>query len=322
MPPLHPLRFEPLLRRYVWGGRRLAERLGKPCGEETCAESWEICDHEADQSVVCGGPFAGSTLRELVQRFGAELLGRHQPLPQFPLLLKFLDAQDVLSVQVHPDDARAAELEPPSAGKNEAWVVLDAAPDSVIYAGLKRGVERALFERELQRGTCALCLHSFHPEVGDCLFVPAGAVHALGRGLLVAELQQTSDVTYRLFDWNRSGADGRPRPLHIPQALECIDWSLGPLAPTRAGAAATNQPQRLVASSHFHWDRWQVDAAVPLGGDERAHVVAVIRGECRVAGDVGDKPLATGDTILLPACCGEVEFRPQQQAVLLDAYLP
>lgn len=322
MSELYPLRFEPLLRRYVWGGRRLAQRLGKPCGDQPCAESWEVCDHGDDQSVVAAGPLAGKTLHALLHGFGPQLLGRHHPQARFPLLLKFLDAQDVLSVQVHPDDRRAARLQPPGSGKSEAWVVLEAAPDSVIYAGLKRGVDRPLFERELARGTCALCLHQFQPRVGDCLFVPAGAVHALGRGLLVAELQQTSDVTYRLFDWNRRGADGQPRPLHIDQGLECIDWSLGPLSPVRSDAAFRNTAEELVACSHFHWDRWRVAAPTPLGGDDRMHVLTILSGAATVAGDPTAEPLGPGGTLLLPAACGATVLLPREETILLDAYLP
>ncbi len=322
MPQLYPLRFEPLLRRYVWGGRRLAQRFGKSCGDQPCAESWEVCDHGDDQSVVAAGPLQGSTLHTLVKSRGAGLMGRHAERSQFPLLFKLLDAQDVLSVQVHPDDERAAKLQPRSFGKNEAWVVLDAEPDSVIYAGLKRGVDRAMFERELARGTCALCLHQIRPCVGDCLFVPAGAVHALGRGVLVAELQQTSDVTYRLFDWNRRGADGMPRPLHIAAGLDCIDWNLGPLTPVGADAALVNRPQHLVASRQFNWDRWRIDMPATFGGDDRAHILAVISGQAGVAGDPLGAPLGPGGTILLPAECGPTVVRPEGETIILDAYLP
>ena len=214
--PLYPLRFEPIFRRYLWGGRRLGTVLGKPIGEGSdYAESWEVVDHGADQSRVAFGPLAGTTLGELVREHGHELLGRHHPQPQFPLLIKLLDAQQKLSVQVHPNDEQAARLDTPDYGKTEAWVVLAAEPGSRIYAGLKRGFDRPALERELNRGTCELCLHHFEPRVGDCVFLPAGTVHALGGGLLIAEVQQSSDTTYRLFDWNRVGPDGRPRALHI-----------------------------------------------------------------------------------------------------------
>ena len=154
-PPLYPLRFEPLLKRYLWGGRRLETELGKSLGAgNDYAESWELVDRPQDQSRVSAGPLRGTTLGDLVRERGAELLGRHDPQPRFPLLIKFLDARQTLSVQVHPDDAQAAVLVSPDLGKTEAWVVLAAEPGSLIYAGLKRGFDRPAFERELRRGTC------------------------------------------------------------------------------------------------------------------------------------------------------------------------
>ena len=178
---LYPLRFQPIFRRYLWGGRRLESSLGKQLGPgHDWAESWEICDHAADQSRVQFGPLAGTSLGEL---------GRHHPQPRFPLLLKFLDAAQRLSVQVHPDDARAARLSPPDLGKTEAWVILEAEPGSLIYAGLRPGVDRRALAAAIGQGRCQDCLNVFPPSVGDCIFLPAGTVHALGAGLLVAEIQ-------------------------------------------------------------------------------------------------------------------------------------
>ncbi len=242
MATLYPLRFTPVFRRYVWGGRRLGKILGKPIGPgNDYAESWEVVDHGEDQSRVAAGSLAGMTLNELTHIHGKELLGRHNPQPRFPLLFKFLDCEKTLSVQVHPNDQQAARLDPPDAGKTEAWVVLSAEPGSVIYAGLKRGFDRAALEREVARGTCELCLHRFEPEPGDCIFLPAGGIHALGAGLMIAEIQQASDVTFRLYDWNRMGTDGQPRPLHIQQALDVIDYQRGPIDPQklRPRSAAT-----------------------------------------------------------------------------------
>ncbi len=216
MTELPPLRFKPILKEYLWGGRRLGTELHKPIGDGPhYAESWEVVDHGDDQSTVADGPLAGTTLHEIVAHNGRELFGRHDVRPRFPLLLKYLDCQRVLSVQVHPDDKQAAKLDPPDLGKTEAWVVLAAEPGSKIYAGLKDGVDRQTLERELARGNCQICLHEFEPRPGDCLLIEAGTVHALGAGLLIAEIQQASDTTYRLFDWNRVDRDGKPRPLCI-----------------------------------------------------------------------------------------------------------
>ncbi|MCA9246653.1 MAG: class I mannose-6-phosphate isomerase, partial [Planctomycetales bacterium] len=242
----YPLRFEPLFRRYLWGGRRLGEVLGKPIGDAPCAESWEVVDHREDQSVVREGALAGKTLGHLVAEHNDELFGRHAPLDQFPLLFKLLDAQKTLSVQVHPDDARAARLDPPDRGKTEAWVILDAEPGSVIYAGLKRGFDHAALQREVARGTTELCLHQLEAKPGDCVFIPAGTVHALGAGLLVAEIQQSSDTTYRLYDWNRVDADGNARELHIEAGLEAIDYDLGPSRFQTPQATGCDGVERLV----------------------------------------------------------------------------
>lgn len=323
MTPLYPLRFEPILHRYLWGGRRLADALGKPLGEgDDYAESWEVCDRPDDQSVVASGPLRGTTLGELVRSRGDELMGRHAPAPRFPLLFKFLDAQKTLSVQVHPSDEHAARLNPPDFGKTEAWVVLDAQPGSLIYAGLKRGFDRAALERELARGTCELCLHRFEPKPGDCVFLPAGMVHAIGAGLLIAEIQQSSDVTYRLFDWNRVGADGRPRALHIEQSLAVIDFSLGPAAPRQPRATRRPHVERLVECDQFVVDRHSFASAETIGGGDRCHLIALIDGEIELAGEANRPRTRRGHTVLLPAALGEVEIVPQGRAVLLDIYLP
>jgi mannose-6-phosphate isomerase len=315
---------EPIFRRYIWGGRRLGTVLGKPIGPEAdYAESWEVVDHGADQSRVAAGALAGMTLHEIVGEHGAELFGRHAPPVNFPLLFKFLDAQTTLSVQVHPNDTQAARLNPPDAGKTEAWVVLAAEPGSVIYAGLKSGFDRPALERELARGTCELCLNRFEPRVGDCILLPAGTVHALGAGLLIAEIQQSSDTTYRLFDWNRVGPDGKPRPLHVQQALDVIDFDRGPVMP--ATPVATDRPQvtRLTACDKFILDRWDIALPREIGGDNRFHILSVIEGSVTEDGDPAMRPLRLGETLLLPAGAGSIKLSPQPpHAALLDIYLP
>jgi mannose-6-phosphate isomerase len=314
---------QPLLKRYLWGGRRLGDQLGKPLGDgNDYAESWEICDHGQDQTTVLEGPMAGVPLGELVRRYPHELFGRHAGPTTFPLLLKFLDAQRTLSVQVHPDDARAAMLEPPDLGKTEAWVVLAAEPGSVVYAGLKRGFDRDALQRELSRGTCELCLNRIEVRPGDCIFLPAGVVHALGAGLLIAEIQQSSNTTYRLFDWNRPGADGKPRALHIEQAMAVIDFSAEPVAPQQPQATDRPHVERLVKCDKFVLDRWRLRQPETCGGDHRFHLIAVLEGAVGVAGDRAARPLGLGETMLLPASLGAVELRPKAPTMLLDIYLP
>lgn len=322
MSALYPLRFQPILRRYLWGGRRL-ETIGKQLGPgNDFAESWEIVDRGADQSVVLAGPLAGTTLGELVREHGPELLGRHAGGERFPLLFKFLDANERLSIQVHPDDARAARLDPPDLGKMEAWVILATEPYSYLYAGLRHGITPELLARELDRHTAELCCERIEPRVGDCYFLPPGVVHAIGPGLLVAEIQQASDTTYRLYDYDRRGPDGQPRKLHIAEALECIDFNYGPVAAQRA--QPTDQPgvQHLVQCEKFVLDRVRVQAVHQLGGDSRCHIVAVLEGSVSLAGDPLGTPLTAGGVALLPATLGAVELQSTTGAVLLDAYLP
>ena len=322
MSTLLPLRFAPVLREYIWGGRRLAE-LGKPLRDgDHYAESWEIVDHGDDQSIVAHGPFAGSKLHDLVLSHGAALFGRHHPQRQFPLLFKFLDCQRTLSVQVHPNDEQAAKLDPPDLGKTEAWVVLAAEPGSRIYAGLKPGIDRATLERKLARGEVEACLHQFEPKVGDCVLIEAGTVHALGAGLLVAEIQQASDTTYRLFDWNRVDRDGKPRPLHIEEALDTIDYSRGPVDPRQPQPTEQPNVERLVSCDKFVLDRWRIRDGRRLVSENRFHILAVIEGQATLQSEKGAYKLRRGDTLLVVACCHEVEIEPQDSAVLLDIYLP
>lgn len=323
MHTLYPLRFEPIFRQYLWGGRRLGTELSKPIGEgDDYAESWELVDHGDDQSRVTAGPMAGTSLKELVHQLGEELLGRHHPQPRFPLLFKFLDCNRKLSVQVHPDDAQAALLDPPDLGKTEAWVVLKADPESEIYAGLKRGFDRPALEREVQRGTSELCLHKFHPQTGDCLFIPAGTVHALGAGLLVAEIQQASDTTYRLHDWNRVDAQGNPRKLHVQEALDAIDYERGPVDPQTPQPTEHPEVQHLVASDKFVLDHWQFELPQSIGGDERFHLLVVLSGAVQVPDDPTAAPLQAGETMLLPAELPERVLVPLEPTVMLDIYLP
>ncbi|MEO8270965.1 MAG: type I phosphomannose isomerase catalytic subunit, partial [Aureliella sp.] len=233
----YPLRLIPFFRDYLWGGRKLQTALGKDLpANGVWAESWEIVDHPEHSSAILSGPLADSTLHQICESDPDWLLGK---LPQgeefrggadcrstnprtLPLLFKYLDCQRVLSVQVHPDDSYGQKMLPPDLGKTEAWYIIAAEPEAVLYAGLKLGVSREDLQSALASGEVEQCLHRIQPKAGDCVVIPAGTVHALGAGLLVAEIQQASNTTFRLFDWNRLGTDGQPRALHIEQSLEVI----------------------------------------------------------------------------------------------------
>jgi mannose-6-phosphate isomerase len=301
----------------------MAAVLGKKLGPEAdYGESWEISDHGDDQSLVDGGAWHGRPLGTLVREHAGEILGRHQGFSCFPLLMKFLDAQQNLSLQVHPNDEQAAIIVPPDFGKTEAWFVLHVEPGSTIYAGLKSGVDRKQLEDALHAGTATDCIHRLEPKVGDCIFLPAGAVHALGEGILVAEVQQSSNVTYRLFDWNRVGPDGKPRQLHLERGLDAVDFALGPIAPQKPQPTGTPGVTRLVACDKFIMDHFEIDAPATLGGDDRFHIVQPLAGELRVEGDASVAPLKLGDTCLLPAGLGKTKISSEGKCAFLDYYLP
>lgn len=220
-----PLVFRPMPKERIWGGRKLEEQWGKelPAGVPV-GESWEISDRPEGQSVVAEGPFAGASLRDLMERHGKELMGRPvAPGERFPWLVKILDCRQDLSLQVHPPAEKSLALngEP----KTEMWYFAEADPGAQIYVGLRSGVTREEFVRRLDDGSVAECFHRHPVRAGDAMFLPSGRAHALGAGNLVFEIQQNSDTTYRVFDWNRIGLDGKPRALHREPALESIDFS-------------------------------------------------------------------------------------------------
>lgn len=227
MPFSSLLQFTPLYQTRVWGGRRLETVLGRHLPDaQPYGESWDFVDREREQSVVARGPHAGLSLHELWTTHRREVFGEASLASRsarFPLLIKVLDCLDDLSLQVHPPAHLASALggEP----KTEMWYVAHADEGASLYAGLRPDVSRAQFERALAEGTVAACIHRLPARTGDSLFVPSGRLHALGAGLLIYEIQQNSDTTYRVFDWNRLGLDGRPRELHVEQSLQCIDFS-------------------------------------------------------------------------------------------------
>lgn len=332
---MYPLRFQPIFRRYLWGGRRLAEVLHKPIGQEAAAESWEIVDHENDRSVVAFGPLAGKSLRELIAEAGVELLGQSvldqiadDDVPphlrgRFPLLLKFLDANQHLSVQVHPDDRFGATLSPPDLGKTEAWYVLHAQEGARIYAGLKSGITKEAFGAAVAAGETETTLHSFQPQTGDCVFIPAGTMHAIGAGLLIAEIQQASNTTFRVYDWGRVESDGQPRPLHIDQAIEVTDFSRGPVNPVPAQKSHDPIWSELVSCDKFVMNKAVIDRPIKVGGDGRFHILAITRGELGIELDPANSPLRLGQTALLPASLAAVELKPGVEgAELLEIHLP
>lgn len=327
MQPIGLLQFHPVLKRIRWGGRRLGTVLGKPIGEETdYAESWEVSCHENGLSVIAAGAFDGLTLKELIHQRPDTVLGGRRSSDRFPLLVKFLDANDRLSVQVHPDDAHAARFQPGANGKTEAWVVLDATPGSLLYVGLKPGVDERRLRKSLAGDALEDCLHSVTVAAGDVVFIPAGTVHAIGEGILLAEIQQSSDITFRLYDWGRLGTDGKPRPLHIEQAISCIDFDRGPVDPVSPRILSEGDPRSelLVESPYFVLRRHTAARRFSLTAADRFRVLMVLQGSVEVAAASDRRNLPRGGTVLVPACCPAVEILPREseRAVILEAFVP
>jgi mannose-6-phosphate isomerase len=318
--PAYPLRCQPYFRDYLWGGRNLESRLGKKLpGPGIWAESWELIDHVEHSSLILNGALSQQTIGQVIQSMPAWLLG--DQLQTLPLLLKYLDCQKVLSVQVHPDDAFAQQMTPPDLGKTEAWYIIDSQPGSILYAGLKRGIDRAGLSDAIKAGTVEEVLHAIEPKPGDCIFIPAGTVHALGAGLLVAEIQQASNTTFRLFDWNRTGSDGKPRPLHIEQSLQVTDFVHGPREVQTPTATWQLGRQRLVQCDKFCLDRLSGEHTLQLGGDARFHFVTTFTGGVTIEGEGFCESIAIGESLLLPAALAGCTATFQSQATLLDMYV-
>jgi mannose-6-phosphate isomerase len=316
--PLYPLRFKPIFKRHIWGGRRLGTLLGKGIGPEPdFAESWEISDHGRDVSRVVEGPLAGVSLRDLIEAKPNELLGNaFVGMRQFPLLVKFLDANQPLSVQVHPNDEQGRRLVNDN-GKTEAWYILDAAPASRIYAGLQRGVDRESLLSGIKSGGVESLLHSFEAKAGQCVFIPAGTVHAIGAGILLAEVQQMSDATFRVYDWGRVGDDGVPRALHIEEALASTDFTRGPVDPVEPGPAEQSrlgERQLLVKSPYFEIVHHQQSAGGRLDLDGTFRILIMLSGESQVTCSDWQGVARPYETWLLPARCGSCEIVPSSRA--------
>ncbi len=248
-----PMQFIPHPMKMPWGGRQLAQYVSCSLPDGPVGEVWLISDHPKHRSIVQTGPAAGMTLHELMTHHAIDMLGVE--CSRWPLLIKLLDARANLSIQVHPDDEHAKRWAPNEGGKSEAWYVLESSPQGCIYLDTKRGIDHNHLQKELAQGTLPLCLQQYHPQPGECYNVPAGTIHALGAGVVVLEVQQSSNATFRLYDWGRVDEQGHPRPLHLQAALACLRFN-----PLGAGLGA---PQRLsagceglVATPYFSIQRW------------------------------------------------------------------
>jgi mannose-6-phosphate isomerase len=309
------IKLVPLYMQRVWGGRNLETVYGRELPDRAApyGESWEVVDRQGEQSVVAGGEFDGLTLNELWSEHRPEVFGEGMPdSERFPLLVKILDAQDDLSIQVHPPANVAGELG--GEAKTEMWYVASAEPGAALYVGLRAGVSREKFERGIAEGATADQVHRIEPKAGDFIFIPSGRLHAIGAGLVIYEIQENSDTTYRVFDWNRVGLDGVPRDLHVSESLRCIDFD--DVEPEMGVANG----EILVECPLFAVERWSLAAGDRRAAvsDNRFAIVSVIEGELRC----GTRAFTKGDFFIVPANARDAEIRSDEGATVLRTTIP
>jgi len=308
-----PLRFQPVYQPYIWGGEKLRTRLSREDAPEgIVAESWEVSDREDGMSVVAEGPLAGKTLRELVEEAREGVLGTRARTEVFPLLIKVLDAAKTLSVQVHPNDETAAEFG--GEAKTEMWYVLEAEPGAAVYCGLEEGVTPESFRKGIEENRLEPLLKKIPVEAGDAVFVPGGRVHAIATGCLLLEVQQNSNTTYRIYDWGRTGADGKPRELHIDQALEVTLWndSDSALTPAEPLPDLSGIPrEKVMESPYFLLERLTLAEASEVPGDSGTfQVLFALDGDLRVTANGESVEVKRGSSVLLPAAAASATLEP------------
>ncbi len=307
-----PLTFEPIFMERIWGGRRLEKLYGKPLPPGArIGESWEVVDRPEAQSVVRAGAWRGRTLHEIWQQNRAEVFGTIPPNERFPLLIKILDAEDKLSLQVHPPEKAAQELG--GEAKTEFWYIADAKPAAEIFVGLKKDRARVQIEEGIARGDVEEHLHRVTVATGDAMFLPSGRMHAIGAGNVIIEVQQNSDTTYRVFDWNRVDEEGAPRQLHVEQALRSIDFQ------DHEPELVSSTGESLVRHDLFEVEKWNLNAPREISPCGIFAIVVCLAGKI----DCATMTFKAGDVFLLPANLVERTLRPQEtETSLLRVTIP
>lgn len=311
---LYPLTFKPIIKARIWGGDILNRTFNKPDIGEPAGESWELSGVEGDISVVANGPLQGRDLNQLIKEYGKELMGSNvirEFGSEFPILIKFIDAQRDLSIQVHPDDALAKERHG-GKGKTEMWYIMQSEPDARLLLGFDKAYTRAQYETHLKNKTLLDILHHEAVEKGSTYFIKSGTVHAIGAGIVLAEIQQTSDITYRVYDYDRVDSKGNTRELHTALALDAIEYE------PATGARVTYEKRNnvstpLVNSPYFKTNILPVDGAVTLDLSARDSftILMSVEGEVRVDFEAYSIKLPAGTTSLIPACLEVISLKGQ-----------
>lgn len=317
---LYPLFFKPIPKERLWGGRKLMDFLNKPFHGNEIGESWELSAVSGDESIVSDGPLQGKQLNELIEIYKADLVGKsvyERFGNDFPVLIKYIDAQKDLSVQLHPHDYLAKDRHN-SFGKNEMWYVMNADPGAQLIAGFSKDTDQNEYQQYLQNGQIENLLHYETVKRGDTFFIRTGTVHAIGAGILLAEIQQTSDITYRIFDWNRTNKDGKTRELHTELALDAIDYKRRDNHKV-AYTAEPNKRNLMVESPYFTTEIIAVHGEVSIKTDQLDSFVVLmaVQGDSQISVDGITYPLSFGSTVLLPACLTAFTLQADQSEVLM-----
>ena len=321
---LYPLKFKPLLKERIWGGHKIETAFGKKLPEgKLIGESWELSGVPGDVSVVANGKLKGNSLEELIEVYMDELVGEkiyEKYGTEFPLLIKLIDADDVLSIQVHPDDKLAAERHN-SYGKTEMWYVIDHEPGAELFVGFNQKVDRQKYMDYLAKGELDKLLNRYKVSKGASYFIPAGAIHAIGKGILIAEIQQTSDITYRVFDWNRTDDKGKSRELHTELALDAIDYS------EKHDYEVTVKPEvdkavNLEKSNYFVTNTVWIEGSLERDySDIDSFVIYIcLEGSTKLITEAGEETIAKGETVVIPASFDSVKI--EGNGKLLEVYVP
>lgn len=330
---IYPMTFTPAFKDYLWGGRNLETKLGRTIPAGIIAESWEISGHPAGPTTVDNGPLAGYSLPDVLGQLGLDLVGtRSQAMLErgkFPLLIKILDANRALSVQVHPKDDYANEHEGGELGKTEMWYVLDSKPNAQLIYGVKHGVTPDSFRNAIAAGNLETQLHYVDVQKDDAIFIPAGSVHAILDGLLIAEIQQNSDTTYRVYDWNRVDSEGKSRPLHVDKALDVINFNMvepGPYEPKLVEDVDGVRREIISQSNYFVVEKLTVsNAGKAFRGNNDGtsfEIWGAMAGNAQIVWSNDPLPLPAVKFCLLPAALGAFAVTVDGPATLLRVYVP
>ena len=322
---LYPLKFKTIFKDKIWGGNKIKNVLGKDFSPlSNCGETWEISGVKGNISEVAEGPLAGKNLVQLIEEFKSDLLGPNIYSSfgnDFPLLIKFIDANEDLSIQVHPDDV-LGKARHNSFGKTEMWYIFQADPGSSLIVGFNKDTSPQEYTSSLTNGTLTNLLNREKVEVGDCYFIPAGRVHTIGKGLLLAEIQQTSDVTYRIYDFDRVDDKGQKRELHTEESIEALDYKFHPEYKTKY-TVKKNEQTPLVSCKYFTTNLLDIDKAVVKNySDKNSFVIYIcFEGSAEMKTETGQYEIKKGDSFLIPYSVKNLSLTPSGTAKILEVYI-